>query len=1622
MATFFNRLFGNNSNNSNTGVPAKSKSKRQCGRTCRIEELESREMLNADPLNAVLADIFANQVETSNVAEYKSDDAKERLGASPPVANESHPWETSGLTPTAPAQNAPQTALANAPSNALAQAPGNTISEAIPVNFTDEVFTASGRIAEYGAESVHMYKITVESGDDGKMYTFNVTGTPAYEWIRLFDADGNELVASDNPMSQILDEGIYYLGVSEEENINYDPMVASSGSGYSYIYTLTIDNISRDAGDQAWLDDFIISLLEDDFDQDDYNDLLWELETYVITREGGRITGLDLIDFELDGTLDVMGLTALKVLNCSYNCLTELKVAGHKTLEDLRCIENELTSLDVSGCTALKYLSCRDNGEMTSLNVDGCTALETLYCYWASLETLDVSTCVSLTLLSCYGNFLTSLNVKGCSALETLSCAYNELVTLDVSGLTKLKSLNCRENIDWDTEAYTLISLIVTGCTALEELRCYDNALTALDVSTCTALEYLDCSYNEFLSTVYAHTNLQSGTVYKDSHTEIIYSGTTVTGPSISGPASTATYTQNATATALTVTVNSSSGTPTFQWYRVNTGGDVPLTGQTSASFLPPTTATGTFVYYCNVTDANGTTKSGNATITVTDGSTPMDKATVVTFTNGSYTIQQTTTSNNEFHLYKLTVSQADVDAGRVYTFETSQLSFDGFIRLFNAAGTQLAYDDDSGDDGDRLVYKFTTAGVYYLGISSYNNRNYDPMDADSGSGGYSSGSYTLTITSRVPTPPAITDVTFAANGTFNITKTISHNNEFHLYKVTVTQADVDAGRVFTFRADSNDNDFCIRLFDANWEEWDSSWGETLYLKPTTAGTYYLGIAVEDCSYDPTDAESGRWGWGTGSYALNITRHSDTNLSVPSGVSVIIKDKTTLTVSWNAVPGANGYTIQYATDAGFTSPATCTVWGGTSSSYNLTGLATGTPYFVKVKANGGDVFSDSVYSGHVSATPKDYTVQKDYKITGLKAGKATVVDAISFTWTVPANQLGKTDNLKVELFSPTNNVRAIGVLVLAVAADGKLSVSSVESEWFERGDVKLDGNTISVMGLEAKTKYTIFVQARNSKDATASVEAKIVASTAKMAAVKITEKISGDGSVKLSWTDSNKYSYPGWVEYEIKWYLGKQYVGSTWTSAKTYTITDLNSQKYTFVVTAFYEDTGESPAAKVSVAPNKFDAVKGLKVTAGDALGTVKLTWTAIPDASYYITVKDAKGNVVSTTQLNSAGTDNYSANRIVAEVMITGLASQKYTFEVEARKSITGGGTVRSAIAKTSGAPTKYNAVSGLKAIVGDALGTVKLSWNAANVGADGYGYRILVLNSKGEQVYSSGTGTSAVTSDRFLNDDGSARYDRKATSVLITGLDSQKYTFVVQAYKSVKVGTNGTGASATDRMVTAFSAVAKTSALPKKYAAVTGLKVIDSKPNSVKLSWDASAGANSYRVEAYDAKGNYVTGTNVNKVAGNLPTEAMLSSGLVARTKYTFLVYAVQDVKVGTISAGVDCTVSTRSAAAKISASTAKLSSFTVTTSNVKETEFTLNWSRDENIALYEIYVVVGKERYSLQTVTRPTNGDLKMTFDSSNSNLKPGTKYSFIIIGYNSSWNLLAESKISVTTNKL
>jgi subtilisin family serine protease len=99
-----------------------------------------------------------------------------------------------------------------------------------------------------------------------------------------------------------------------------------------------------------------------------------------------------------------------------------------------------------------------------------------------------------------------------------------------------------------------------------------------------------------------------------------------------------------------------------------------------------------------------------------------------------------------DFDFYRV-----DLVAGELLIAETSTSvgGLDTTISVYDSTGWEVAYDDDSGSDGNESRVEFTAPedGAYYVAVSGYYVYQYDPFDSGSGDGAATEGPYTLTIT-----------------------------------------------------------------------------------------------------------------------------------------------------------------------------------------------------------------------------------------------------------------------------------------------------------------------------------------------------------------------------------------------------------------------------------------------------------------------------------------------------------------------------------------------------------------------------------------------------------------------------------------------------------------------------------------------------------------------------------------------------------------------------------------------------------------------------------------------------------------------------------------------------------
>lgn len=219
---------------------------------------------------------------------------------------------------------------------------------------------------------------------------------------------------------------------------------------------------------------------------------------------------------------------------------------------------------------------------------------------------------------------------------------------------------------------------------------------------------------------------------------------------------------------------------------------------------------------------------------------------------------------------------QKDVDmyALKVAATESVELyvsnaSVASYLRLFDSGGTELAYKSyyDSNSDPS-ILYTFTTAGTYYLGVSGSWNAYYDPSTGNGDSDG-STGTYRLNLR-RLP---------IDADDQIGEAKTLAAGAEVD--GVVSTKTDVDmyaikgvAGEEWNVAVSTPLSDLAptLRMFDADGNNMAATWltDSSLRFGFAKSGTYYFGISGSgNDSYNPITGLEDYLGI-TGTYHISV--------------------------------------------------------------------------------------------------------------------------------------------------------------------------------------------------------------------------------------------------------------------------------------------------------------------------------------------------------------------------------------------------------------------------------------------------------------------------------------------------------------------------------------------------------------------------------------------------------------------------------------------------------------------------------------------------------------------------------------------------------------------------------
>ncbi len=267
----------------------------------------------------------------------------------------------------------------------------------------------------------------------------------------------------------------------------------------------------------------------------------------------------------------------------------------------------------------------------------------------------------------------------------------------------------------------------------------------------------------------------------------------------------------------------------------------------------------------------------------------------------GTYTMLSEPLGDNAFGPRDVDMYRFTAAVGSILTARSSPAVFgptmDPLLRLFDAAGNELALNDDFLTSRyGKLDYAFTTAGNYYLGVSGSPNYTYNPTVAGSGTAADEQGAYGLQLT--LINPPAVSaDVgDYTATAQWTDVYGYYYGNGYYVTNAQLGDGpygarDVDmylfyayAGTTVTVRtqlpyATAPAVDTYARLFAlgsstqlaAN-DDGPSEYGLYSYLTYTITqdNYYFVGVSgYPNSTYDPDAPDSGVDG-ETGLYRLEI--------------------------------------------------------------------------------------------------------------------------------------------------------------------------------------------------------------------------------------------------------------------------------------------------------------------------------------------------------------------------------------------------------------------------------------------------------------------------------------------------------------------------------------------------------------------------------------------------------------------------------------------------------------------------------------------------------------------------------------------------------------------------------
>ena len=550
-------------------------------------------------------------------------------------------------------------------------------------------------------------------------------------------------------------------------------------------------------------------------------------------------------------------------------------------------------------------------------------------------------------------------------------------------------------------------------------------------------------------------------------------------------------------------------------------------------------------------------------------------------------------------------------DIGKALVFSTmgdamSTMPVDTYLRLFSAAGVELAKSVYSFQSGiSSLFYTISSAGSYYIAVSSLTNKTYNPNTANSGSEG-DVGHYRLSGSLAdskpdlsmfydycwidnivVSTSPAgtISGVDLTANDTLYVNYKFTNSGYAAAASANVMNRITIAGTNGYSRSEEFPMAAALAAGGFQTLSTNFNWGKL------AAGTYTITVTLNATgvlSELPTENNTASWEFTVAEAPVTPV------LDAP--VVTVDQAETTensVTLTWQTVSSAVGYEVQWTDGMGtwHTWTGTSVAITGTTARITISGLNSNMPYEFRVRSLGATDDAHSVHSDVVSETthPTPFKFEVDNALPNV----------LTISW--------------AEETLPSDSV----FQYKRTSANG--------SQWMTwKGESK--GNSTTIPGLAAGT-YDVRLMDANGETIHSETGVEVDSADTSVAnplkpKVKVDKSATTIGSIALTWANNTKANAGKNIGSNARYVItclvksGKNWtpVEQFTTTDSRYTFTGLNhSTSYKFTVTAVNADgkqtdaRGREVAVSVTAKTAKYTAVQKLKKAV--AADTATLTW-----------------------------------------------------------------------------------------------------------------------------------------------------------------------------------------------------------------------------------------------------------------------------------------------------------------------------------------------------------------------------------------------------------------------------